>query len=141
MADNIAVKDASGVTINICTKDVGGGLQLSRVLPSDATGVAYGVSNPLEVAPLLLNGGNLSVQTAATGTNYTAFASQVCCQLTLVNNTGTTIEFRQGGAGVAVPVFDQSFYTIFGITNANQISIRRTDTGNTQVTAQARWEA
>jgi hypothetical protein len=49
-----------------------------------------------------------------TGTGWTAFAAQEAKQLTLVNNTGTTIEFRQDGAGVvtpggaSVPVFDQA---------------------------------
>lgn len=91
--------------------------------------------------PVMNSGGNLSAQTAATGTNWTAFGSQACSQLTLVNNTGATIEFRQGGSGVGVPVFDQSYFPIFGIANANEIGVRRVDTLNAQVTVQARWEA
>ena len=93
------------------------------------------------VKPGMTTGGNLSVQTAVVGTTFTAFASQACSQLTVANDTGATIEFRQGGAGVAVPVFDGTYFTIFGISDAADIQVRRSDTSNTQVTVKARWEA
>ena len=92
------------------------------------------------VLPLMASGGNLSVTTAATGTTYTAFASQACKQLTISNQSGTTIEVRQGGAGVAFQIPTAAFYTFFGITNTNQLDVRRVDTSNTQVTVTARWE-
>jgi hypothetical protein len=98
-------------------------------------------NNRSPVIPSMFNGGNISVQTAATGTNYTAFASQVCKQLTLSNQSGVTIEVRQGAAGVGLQIPTGSFYTFFGITNANQLDVRRVDTQNTQVTITARWEA
>jgi hypothetical protein len=84
-------------------------------------------------------GGNLSVQTAATGTNYTAFASQDCVKLTISNQTGTSLEVRQDGAGVAFAMPTGLVFTFEGITNANQLAVRRVDTSNTQVTASARW--
>jgi hypothetical protein len=93
------------------------------------------------VVPKMQSGGNTSAQTAATGTNWTAFASQDCKQLTLVNNTGTTIEFRQDGAGVGIAVPDQTYFPIYGISNVSQVSVRRVDTANTQVTVAARWES
>lgn len=93
------------------------------------------------VIPSMTAGGNLSVQTAATGTNWTAFASQALKQLTVSNQTGTNLEFRQGGAGVGFIVPNISIFTFFGITNANQIEVRRVDTSNTQVTVTARWES
>lgn len=92
------------------------------------------------VIPRMTSGGNFSAQTAATGTNYTLFASTTCKQVTLVNDTGTAIEFRQDAAGVAIPIADSDRYTIFGLTNANQIGVRRKDTSNTQVVVKARWE-
>jgi hypothetical protein len=91
--------------------------------------------------PTMANGGHLSLTTNATGTNWTAFGSQACKQLTLSNQTGTTLEVRQGGAGVGFQIPDGAFYTFFGITNANQLSVRRVDTSNTQVTVTARWES
>lgn len=92
------------------------------------------------VVPRMTSGGNLTLTTAATGTNWTAFASQDCKQLTLVNNTGTALEFRQDGAGAAVPVFNATYFTIFGISNTSDISVRRVDNSGTQVTLNARWE-
>lgn len=92
------------------------------------------------VVPQMDAGGNVTVQTAAVGTNWTAFAANVAKQLTLVNNSGTTISFRQDGAGVALDIPTGSSFTILGLDNANQISVRRTDTSNTQVTVGARWE-
>ena len=94
-----------------------------------------------QAAGLMSAGGNLAAQTAATGTNWTAFAGQECRRLTLANNAGTTVEFRQGGAGAAVPVFAGSYFVIEGVTNANQIAVKRTDSSNTQVTVAARWES
>ena len=93
------------------------------------------------VIPSMTNGGNLSVTTAATGTNWTAFASQALKQLTVSNQTGTNIEFRQDGTGVGLIIPAGAIFTFFGITNANQIEARRTDTSNSQVTITARWEA
>jgi hypothetical protein len=92
------------------------------------------------VIPSMTSGGNLSVQTAATGTNWTAFASQALKQLTISNQTGVTIEFRQSGTGVGFQIPTGTFYTFFGITNANQLEARRVDTLNAQVTITARWE-
>jgi hypothetical protein len=98
-------------------------------------------NQPLPVIPSMSNGGNLAVTTNATGTIYTAFASQSCKQLTLSNQSGIVVEVRQGGAGVALQIPTGAFYTFFGITNANQLDVRRTDASNTQVTLTARWEA
>lgn len=91
--------------------------------------------------PVMQDGGHLSVQTAAVGTTYTAFGAQACKQMTICNDTGVTLEVRQGAAGVAVPVFDLTYYTFFGLGNASELDVRRKDTSNTQVTVKARWES
>ena len=90
--------------------------------------------------PQMVSGGHLSVTTANPGTNFTAFATQVCEQLTILNDTGTKLEVRQDGAGVAVRVADGAIMTFFGLANANQLAVRRADTSNTTVTVTARWE-
>lgn len=95
----------------------------------------------INVQPVMVSGGNISTLTSAVGTNYTAFAAQACKQVTICNDTGTTVEVRQGGAGVAIPVFDSTYYTFFGITDASQLAVRRKDTSNTQVTVKTRWES
>jgi len=98
-------------------------------------------NNRVPVLPSMTNGGNLAVTTNATGTTYTAFASQACKQLTISNQSGVVIEVRQGGGGVALQIPTGAFYTFFGITNANQLDVRRVDVSNTQITITARWEA
>ena len=104
-----------------------------------ATNVA--LAGTLNVAPQLASGGNLSVQTDAAGANYTALSGQACKQVTIINDTGTKLQVRQGASGATVTIFDQAAFTFFGITNANQLQVRRKDTSNTQVTADVRWEA
>jgi hypothetical protein len=84
-------------------------------------------------------GGNLSVQTSATGTNWVSLSSQACVKLTISNQTGTSLEVRQDGAGVGFVLPTGLVFTFEGITNANQLSVRRVDTSNTQVTASTRW--
>lgn len=99
------------------------------------------VTSVLNVSPQMASGGNISAQTANPGTTYVPFASQACKQITLVNDTGTTILVQQGTAGVGVPIFDQSAFTFFGLTNASNLGVKRKDDSNTQVTVAARWEA
>lgn len=79
----------------------------------------------------------MPLQTAATGTNWVAFTSQACVALDIANNSGVTIEYRRGAAGTAMQIPAYSSRMVVGITNANQIDVRRTDTSNTQITIQA----
>lgn len=95
---------------------------------------------PGYVTPIMRAGGNTSVQTPATGTNWAPFPQQSCRQLTVVNDTGTALEVRQDGAGVAIPLPTGTFFTFYGIGDASQMEVRRADTSGTQVTVKARWE-
>ena len=122
MADNIQVKNATGVTETIRTTDTGGGVHVPHQRSSIPTASSATI---------------LTLTTAATGTNWTAFGSQACNALDLVNNTGTSIEYRRGGAGNTIPILSGSSRLIVGITNANSIEVRRVDTSNTQVTVTA----
>lgn len=121
MADNIQVKNATGVTETVRTTEVGG-----VHTPHQRSSVPTSASASI-----------VSVTTAATGTNWTAFASTACVALDIVNNSGTTIEYRRGGAGSAIPIPSGSARLVVGITNANTIDVRRVDTSNTQVTVTA----
>jgi hypothetical protein len=87
--------------------------------------------------PTSASGVILSLSTNASGATFTTFASQTCTQLRVANNTGTTIEFRIGGTGTAMPIFNGKYYLITGITDASSVGIRRTDQVNTPVTVQA----
>lgn len=92
------------------------------------------------VLPAMQFGGNIAATTSATGASYVTFAAQPCKQLILVNATGTDIEFRQAGAGVAVPVINGTAFPIYGLHDCSEIGVRRVDQSNTQVSLKARWE-
>ena len=93
------------------------------------------------VAPALAAGGFISVQTAAAGAEFVPCPTQACRQLTLANDTGTKLEVRQGGSGATFPLEDKAIITLYGLSNADQIEVRRADVSNTRVTLKARWEA
>lgn len=112
---------------------------VSGRMPVDGSGVTQPVSG--NVTPVLTTGGHISATTAASGTGYVAFGAQACKQVTICNGSGVDIGVTVGGAGVEIPVFAGTYYTCFGITNANQLSVRRVDTGIVQVPVTARWES
>lgn len=90
--------------------------------------------------PVLTTGGHLTATTDSSGTAFVKFSAQPCVQLTIANNTGTTIEVQQGGSGAALPIFPASYYTFFGLTDASNLGVRRVDQSTTSVTVIARWE-
>lgn len=98
-------------------------------------------ATPVPVIARFTSGGNLSVNTNADGATFTAFPSQACTQVTVINDTAFSFEVRQGGAGVAVPVLAQSSFSFFGATNANQFSVRRKDLDVEVTTVYIRWES
>jgi hypothetical protein len=79
----------------------------------------------------------LSLTTAATGANYTTFATTTCQSLDIVNTSSVAIEYRRGGAGNAMTILSGSSRLVVGITDANQIAVRRVDQSNTQITIPA----
>lgn len=79
----------------------------------------------------------LSAQTNSTGTSYTAYGDNPCDALDIVNNSGTAIEYRRDGAGSTIPIPDGSSRLVVGISNANEVEIKRVDDSNTQVTVTA----
>lgn len=79
----------------------------------------------------------LNQQTAAAGASFSTFANTPCKQLDIVNNSGADIVYQRNGAGGTMRVPNGSSRMVQGITNANQIGIRRLDSSNTQVTVDA----
>jgi hypothetical protein len=84
--------------------------------------------------------GNIALTTNVSGAVYTVFGSQVAKRLTIVNNTGTTIEVQQDNAGAAFPIVNQASMIFAGIGGAEELGVRRVDQSNTPVTVVARWE-
>lgn len=95
----------------------------------------------LGVVPQMSAGGHISAQTTAAGTTYAEFGAQACKQFTLVNDTGTDLQVQQGGAGAALTIFAGDKFTFFGLTNTNQLGVKRKDSATTQVTVTGRWES
>ena len=78
-----------------------------------------------------------NLMTSATGTAFTAFGFLACELLTVINDTGTDLEFRRNSAGLSMVILTGQTYQISGITNANQISFKRKDSVTTQVLVRA----
>lgn len=79
----------------------------------------------------------LTVQTTAAGTTWATFPARACNSLDIVNNSGAAIEYRRNGAGNSIVIPDGSSRLLIGITNANQIQVKRLDNSVTQVTVTA----
>lgn len=138
MADNVGYTPGTGATI--AADDLSGVLYQRVKISEGADGSATDVSaaNPLPVSvPGAVSATIMSVTTAAVGTNYTAFSSQTCNCLDIVNTSSVAIEYRRGATGTAMTILSGSSRLVVGITNANQIDVRRVDTSNTQITIPA----
>jgi hypothetical protein len=146
-ADNIAGVLHQRVKLGVGGDGVAVDVSTSNPLPITApTGIAVtgaltdaelrAAAVPVSV-PLAVSATILTLTTAATGTNWTAFGSSACDALDLTNSTSVAIEYRRGGAGNGMQVLSGASRLIVGISNANQIEVRRVDTSNTQVTIQA----
>lgn len=138
MADNVGYTPGTGATI--AADDIGSVLYQRVKISEGADGSATDVSaaNPMPSSvPGAVSATILSLTTAATGTNWTAFASTTCQSLDIVNTSSVAIEYRRGAAGNAMTILSGSSRLVVGITNANQIDVRRVDTSNTQITIPA----
>lgn len=114
---------------------------VAHYVDANGNAVPQSTITPAPIEPVMLSGGHGTQQTNATGTTYNALSAQACKQLTIMNNTGTAIGVRVGASGAEVPVFDQSYFTFYGLTDASNLQVRRVDTSNTQVAVAYRWEA
>lgn len=110
------------------------------VVLGSANGTPIASNSSLFVTPRMSDGGFISVTTSNTGTPYVSFANQICSQLTVSNDSGSLLDVQQNSTGVAFKLIPLTYFTLYGLQNANTISIRRTDTSNTQLTVTARWE-
>jgi len=97
--------------------------------------------NKAAVMPVSSSSGYGSAQTSATGTNYATLSQQTAGSVTIINNTGTTLEISKDGGTTKMQLPTGASFCVNFITDANQVSIRRADTSNTQVTAYYEWEA
>lgn len=79
----------------------------------------------------------VKVQTAATGSNWTAWASHVCKAMRVHNPNTVDVDIRRGTGGDEVTVPAGSVRTFWGVNDSAQLYARRTDQSGTQVYVQA----
>ncbi|NJO65021.1 MAG: hypothetical protein HC836_45000 [Richelia sp. RM2_1_2] len=114
-----------------------------RASPIDVTGPLTDTelrATPVTTNPSLPRVATVTISTLSTnvtGTAFALFSSASCTHLEIINLTGTTIEYQRGGSGSAFPIPSGSSRLIVGITNANQIGIRRVDQSATVVSITA----
>lgn len=97
-------------------------------------------ANKSAVMPVSSASGYGSATTSTTGANFVALSEQVAGSVTIINNTGTTLEISKDGGTTKIQLPTAASFCVNFITNANQVSIRRADVSNTQVTAYYEWE-
>jgi hypothetical protein len=144
MPDNtqLGTPDPAGA---IAATDEIGGIHFQRIkLIFGADGVNAGdVSddNPLPVKWDLKSASFGAKQTSATGSTFVALDAAACISVEIKNTRPTVsglapadIEVRRGGTGATVCIPVGAADEFAGITNANQLQIRRYDQSNTQVT-------
>lgn len=78
-----------------------------------------------------------SIQTSATGATWVSFASAPGHLLRIENSNDVAIEYRRGGAGTAMSIQPWMYREVDLEANANEISVRRVDQSNTQITIYA----
>jgi hypothetical protein len=75
-----------------------------------------------------------SFLTSATGATYVTLANIACAAIQIYNDSVADIEIRRGANTKTLKCFKNSYVVVDGITNANQLSVRRLDVSNTQLT-------
>lgn len=75
-----------------------------------------------------------SVTTSASGSTFVPLGNYDCQAVMLQNLTGTSIEVRRPDTSTTFVLPDQSAYPFEDISDASQLSLRRVDLSNTQVT-------
>lgn len=89
------------------------------------------------VTPVMSSAGNISLTFS---NQWVQLPDQPASQVALVNDSGTKIEVRQGGAGPGLRILPDTAFTFFGIKNLNELWVRRVDQAATQVTITGRWD-
>lgn len=80
------------------------------------------------------------IQTANDGTSFVPLATRSCRAVKIYNDTGTDLEIQQDGTGTTIVIYDGMADIFEGIVNANQLAVRRVDTGTSQVNVRYRWQ-
>ena len=75
----------------------------------------------------------VTTQTSVSGTAYVAITSGAATRITVLNQTGVEISLAKGGTGAEIRLPDQAEITLPVLSNANEWSVKRTDSGTVRV--------
>lgn len=139
----LRVNESGGLEVSGSTGGGGGsGITQSQVQAAIEAAEPVAVSGPmtdaqLRAAPVVTTSFSTaeigSVSTSGTGADFVTLADGACRAVDLANLTDAAIEYRRNGAGVAMGIPAGATRLLIGITNSNQISVRRVDLGNASV--------
>lgn len=90
---------------------------------------------------IVTSAGNLSLTTSSSGSTFTSFSDRVAKQLSITNVSGYQVDVKRNSDTVYQPIPSPGVWTFRGISNANQISVRRTDVSNAQISVIGEWES
>ena len=102
--------------------------------------VDINTSSTLSVIPKVNNSGFLNVTTTGTAGTYATFGSQACASLLISNTSDEILWVKKNATGAAFYIPLDTCYPIYGLTNANQISVARSSTA-TAIVISANWES
>jgi hypothetical protein len=121
----------STVTLQVDTTAMSNTDNLTVIYDSpDSLGIGSGV---------LIFTSSAFISVTTTGTTYAPFGSLACDALQIDNTdpAAVAIEVQKGGTGGTIKIAAGGTRYFAGITNANQLSVRRADTSSTSVTVSA----
>jgi hypothetical protein len=84
-------------------------------------------------------GGAMLVTTSAIGDEWVQLDSQAAFKATISNQSGTSIDVKQGSEGVGFTIPTGQIFEFEGMVNTDELYAKRTDESNTQVTVAFRW--
>lgn len=91
-------------------------------------------ATPVPMVPMLTGSGNIEL-VVTTPDAPMQLPSQACKQAVIANNSAKQGWVIQGGK--KFPIFAQAYFTFFGITNTNQLSVQLPEAGDMYV----HWES
>ena len=84
--------------------------------------------------------GLISIATSSTGNEFVTLPTQPCKQLTIFNLTGAMLSFQRHGTGPTIEIPDGVSWMFRGLSDASNLSVKRTDSNGSPVTFKAEWE-
>lgn len=106
----------------------------------EGTATDVTLSSPLFVKPVFTSSGNQLITTSSSGASWITLPNQACTQYLLVNVSAVTIELRQDSSTESLLIMAGGIIPLYGLTNTNQLKVRRHDQSSSQVTFSGRWE-